>query len=143
MPPQPMQQPANPHPIFSNSRLPWLIHALYLGGMRAFCGAQVSCLLRALGMGYFFLMTTDLSPTPQSSIYALCPGGIGRGLLPQTIIDFLPTPQSSIYKLSAGGIGRGLFLLTLLDSNACRIPPGRRRHPHTHPATLHVLFSLA
>merc|ERR1712086_666926 len=78
-------------------------------------------LLEALGMGYFFLMTMDLSPTPQSSIYAPCPGGIGRGLLPQTIIDFPPTLQSSIYRLSAGGIGRGLLLLILLDANACRI----------------------
>ena len=51
MPPQPMQQPANPHPIFSNSQLPWLIHALYLGGMRAFCSAQVSCLLGGFGSG--------------------------------------------------------------------------------------------
>ena len=143
MPPQPMQQPANPHPIFSNRRLPWPMHALHLGGMRAFCAAQVSCLLEALGMGYFFLMTMDLSPTPQSSIYAPCPGGIGRGLLPQTIIDFPPTPQSSICRFSAGDIGRGLLLLTLLDSNPCRVSPGRRRHPHTHPAILHFFFSLA
>ena len=142
MPPQPMQQPANPHLIFSNSRLPWPIHALCLGGMRAFCAAQVSCFLETLGMGYFFLMTMDLSPTPQSSIYAPCPGW-RNGLLPQTIIDFRPTPQSSIYRLSAGGIGRGLLLLTLLDSNPCRVSPGRRRHPHTHPTILHFFLSLA
>ena len=43
--------------------------------------------MEALGVGYFFLMTMDLSPTLQSSIYAPSPGGIGRGLLPQTIID--------------------------------------------------------
>ena len=141
---QPMQHPANPHPISSNSRLPWPIHALHLGGMRAFCAAQVSCFLETLGMGYFFLLTMNLSPTPQSSIYAPCPGGIGRGLLPLTIIDFPPTPQSSIYNFSAGGIGRGLLLLlTLLDSNPCRISPGRRRHPHTHPAILHFFLSLA
>ena len=70
-------------------------------------------------------------------------GGIGRGLLPQTIIDFPPTPQSSIYRFSAGGIGRGLILVTLLDSDTCRIQPGRRQHPLTHPAILHFVLSLA
>ena len=107
------------------------------------CLAARVSFLEALGVGYFFLMTMDLSPTPQSSIHAPCPGGIGRGLLPQTIIDLPPTPQSSIYKLSAGGIGRGLLILNLLDSNACQISLGRRRHPHTHPAILHFFLSLA
>ena len=55
-----MQQPANPHPIFLNSRLPLPIHALYLGGMRAFCAAQVSCLLGGFGRGLF--LSHDYGP---------------------------------------------------------------------------------
>ena len=67
-------------------------------------------------------------------------GGIGRGLLPQTIIDFPPTPQSSIYRLSVGGIGRGLLPQTII----ALAPRGCGSiDSHTHPAILHFFFSLA
>ena len=70
MPPQPMQQPANPHPICSNSRLPWPIHALYLGGMRAFCAAQMSCLLGGFGSGLVF--SHDYGPLTDTAIFHSC-----------------------------------------------------------------------
>ena len=52
-------------------------------------------------------------------------GGIGRGLLPQTIIDFPPTPQSSIYTLLLGALGVGYFLKRLLTSHPPRNRPLR------------------
>ena len=117
-----------------------------LGGMKGMaleeCTRRDATHFRKLVLAY--RNTAHYGPLTHLAILHLyiSAGGIGRGLLPQTIIDSPPTPQSSIYRLSAGGIGRGLLILNLLDSNACQISLGRRRHPHTHPAIFHFFVFL-
>ena len=61
----------------------------------------------ALGVGYFFLMTMDLSPTPQSSIYDFVLEALGVGYFLKRLLTSHPprNPPFIDFPLEALGVG--------------------------------------